>query len=395
MEIHMTPQPETEILEEDGGYYALKGFAYQFDKSILTILENPTESICIEQEQDINYQDYYVQVKYYETDYIPSQRKQKIKSVVVKMLNEFQEDPAKTFCLYVFFKNEIPRKSSLTPSDLDNLLGKNKIDFTTEIKNNFTKTFIIVFAVDFLTQFKLVINKVMALYSVPEPIACIYHSIFINHILSKVVQNAGENRGNRFCSKYELDTIVHQTKKVIFYACYSEHLGKTRYHRMLRKTYFTSLNIEPYARIFIIEVPSNVNKIELKEIILFLKRKWSKNTKRTTHAYAPYIFLRNCDYLLLCTIKSELLNEGYVFRDGHDFQGAPFNTRTLIEQPNPENKICLKFINCDSYMPIILSSITRTKEIYEFYSTVPLEMDFDLKYIKIHVDNISEITSIV
>ena len=77
--------------DEDGAYYAIKGFLYQFDYTILKILEssNENELIKIEQEQDLRYEDYFVQVKYYETEYEKPQQKQKIKDATIKWLFKF------------------------------------------------------------------------------------------------------------------------------------------------------------------------------------------------------------------------------------------------------------------------------------------------------------------
>jgi hypothetical protein len=46
---------------EDGGYYAIKGFTFQFDKSLLVVLENQESDVEIEQIQDIGVDNYYIQ----------------------------------------------------------------------------------------------------------------------------------------------------------------------------------------------------------------------------------------------------------------------------------------------------------------------------------------------
>ena len=54
---------------KDGGYYAIKGFDYQIDKTILEVLKQPNgdEEVAIEQIQDINTNSYVIQDKYKET----------------------------------------------------------------------------------------------------------------------------------------------------------------------------------------------------------------------------------------------------------------------------------------------------------------------------------------
>ena len=70
----------------DGGYYAIKGFEYQIDKTILEILKGDDETtICLEQIQDINSDNYVMQVKYKETQkYTPS----KIRNPVIQLMEE-------------------------------------------------------------------------------------------------------------------------------------------------------------------------------------------------------------------------------------------------------------------------------------------------------------------
>jgi hypothetical protein len=51
----------------DGGYYAIKGFLYQFDKTLIEILKNPDAVVMIEHREDIDYRDFVIQVKHKET----------------------------------------------------------------------------------------------------------------------------------------------------------------------------------------------------------------------------------------------------------------------------------------------------------------------------------------
>jgi len=59
----------TTTRQQNGGYYAIKGFTYQFDKSLLEVLANQSKQIEIEQIQDIGIEGFYIQVKYKETQY--------------------------------------------------------------------------------------------------------------------------------------------------------------------------------------------------------------------------------------------------------------------------------------------------------------------------------------
>ena len=43
---------------DEGGYYAIKGFLYQFDKTLIEVITNPQTSVAFENRQDIDYEDY-------------------------------------------------------------------------------------------------------------------------------------------------------------------------------------------------------------------------------------------------------------------------------------------------------------------------------------------------
>lgn len=51
------------VIREEGGSNAIKGFLFQFDKTILEVLENPNSVIRVEQSEDIEQEKYYIQVK--------------------------------------------------------------------------------------------------------------------------------------------------------------------------------------------------------------------------------------------------------------------------------------------------------------------------------------------
>lgn len=93
----------------DGGYYAIKGFEFQIDKTILEILNtnNENKKISIEQIQDINSSDYVMQIKYKETqDYTPN----KIREPIVQLIDEFKKNDQINYNLFCFFKDKSEQK---------------------------------------------------------------------------------------------------------------------------------------------------------------------------------------------------------------------------------------------------------------------------------------------
>ena len=73
----------------DGGYYAIKGYIYQFDKTLIDVLENPNTEVEFEQKQDISYQDFVIQVKHKETqNYYNST----IRKPVIQLIDLFEKN---------------------------------------------------------------------------------------------------------------------------------------------------------------------------------------------------------------------------------------------------------------------------------------------------------------
>lgn len=73
------------MCQEEGGYYAIKGFLYQYDKAILEILlKDEGLPVYIERIQDIDCENYVLQVKHREAaDYSAS----KIREPIIKLLD--------------------------------------------------------------------------------------------------------------------------------------------------------------------------------------------------------------------------------------------------------------------------------------------------------------------
>lgn len=76
----------TDVLDKqdkDGGYYAMKGFLYQFDATLMKILKHPNQKIRFEVEQDIDYEKFVIQVKHKEAvKYSPSKIRGAIKQLI-------------------------------------------------------------------------------------------------------------------------------------------------------------------------------------------------------------------------------------------------------------------------------------------------------------------------
>ena len=72
----------------DGGYYAIKGFEFQIDKTILEIL-GTDKDVSLENIQDVNTDSVVIQVKYKETQEYSDN---KIREPVLQLIEEFKKD---------------------------------------------------------------------------------------------------------------------------------------------------------------------------------------------------------------------------------------------------------------------------------------------------------------
>lgn len=382
----------------DGAYIALRGYKFQFDRTILELFNNPTKTIEIEQLQDYGFDDYLVQVKYHNTDYTAPEQKQKIKKPLVLLFEQFLKNRNKKFILFIYLKGISASQKTLTVTELDSILGKIK-KFSVADKNDFVKCFLIIYADDFESQYKEVIQKIKVAYSKTNEEAEIYYSVISSHLLEIVTKNPPAVNSKRKTSKSEIDKLILNGKKLIFKSAYLEIVTKEKQLKNLNKLFFKStLNTEPHERIFIIEVKPTVDVKLLKEIVLLLKTKWSKNKTKTipdTDRFVPFVYFNGIQESDLVKLKSDLQKDGYVIKDGYDFLNAPFNINSINIRPTFANELFFKFINKQQDLEKLLNNLSRTGEVYQFFIENPASILFTGKHIEIEVEEIEDIKNII
>lgn len=382
----------------DGAYIALRGYKFQFDRTILELFNNSTKTIEIEQLQDYGFDDYLVQVKYHNTDYTAPEQKQKIKKPLVLLFEQFLKNRTKKFILFIYLKGISASQKTLTVIELDSILGRIK-KFSVADKNDFVKCFSIIYAEDFESQYEEVIQKIKIAYSKTDEEAEIYYSVISSHLLEIVTKNPPALNSKRKTSKSEIDKLILNGKKLIFKSAYLEIVAKEKQLKNLNKLFFKStLNTEPHERIFIIEVKSTVEVKLLKEIVLLLKTKWSKNKTRTipnTDRFVPFVYFNGIQESDLVKLKSDLQKDGYVINDGYDFLNAPFNINSINIRPTFINELFFKFINKQQDLEKLLNNLSRTGEVYQFFIDNPASILFTGKHIEIEIEEIEDIKNII
>jgi len=385
-------------MNQDGGYIALRGFRYQFDKTILTIFSQSAD-VKLEQLQDLGYDDYLVQVKYHDTNYNAGQQKVRKKDPILQLIGEYQKDRTKKYVLFIYLKGVTALKQTLDVAALDDILGSAAAAIDRKDREGFCKQFELVYSVDFQQQYQEVIDAISGWFKVKREVAEIYYTMISSHLLQLVVDHPAPNIHNRVTNQALLNDLIAKNQRVIFRSQYAQELSRVKYCQWIKKTYFKSgMNREAYERFFIIEVDHTATIHELKTVLLHIKARWSHNSRGSIpdkERFAPYIFFRNVKDNDLIALKRQLSEEGFRIKDGHDYKGADFNVDSMMEMPNYHNKILFKIVNDESALNDVIIAPSRTKELYQFYLTNPTNLNYPaLKHIQIEVENIAEIINI-
>lgn len=273
----------------------IKGYFYQFDFAILKILElkDEMDSITVEGIEDFDIktatEESAFQCKYYaKTEYNHSV----IAKPIRLMLNHFKEvkDGKKAplnYFLYGYYKSG---QGKLTQPINVNVLKSTFLTYKekdveykhyetlnlsdTDLYEFLTKLNIRVDALEFDSQLKQIFNLLRSNLSCSEIEAEIfYYNNALKIIKDLSIQN---NISDREITKKDFLARINN-KRILFNEWFIEFKGYKALYKTLKLEYFSHLNISPYSRFFFIEVTSdNYLRSNIKDIILFISRKWSK-----------------------------------------------------------------------------------------------------------------------
>lgn len=381
----------------DGGYYAIKGFCFQYDRTILNILSNTTldDVVEIEQKEDISDCRTIYQIKYKEaSQFSPST----IKKPVCQLIDIFNTDK-RDIVLYAYFKDKGKESKKLTIEELNEIIGDCRIKtkqyvFDEALKQQFICKFTLEFSGDYINQFDSVIDKIKEIFCCNEDNALIIYPQIYKFIEGKVIHNNPDNVDKRTCTKRELIKHIHENKEIMFFSAYSEFIGKEKYLNLIKKKYFVESNISPTERIFAIEVEKDMTVSQMKEIAFVLKGRFYKPYKQMIKSPAPYILFRGIDSNKLIELKSELISEGINIRDGHGFYGSEFNVKNITEKCTIHNNIALKFVNDESQLDAIVDSIGATKKMFHFSTKDSSVINSKQNHVKINIESPTDIIKV-
>ena len=394
----------------------IKGYFYQFDFSILKILElpNDTDSVVIEGIEDLDIktatEENAVQCKYYsKTEYNHSV----ISKPIRLMLSHYSEVKKGTknrinYNLYGYYQSG---QHKLTfPFNIDFLKNnflthtKDKIKYfhhedlglsDADLNDFLTLLTININALEYDAQLKEVFESLKLCFNCTDFEA---EHFFYNNSLKVIKEISIESHvNNRTIRKIDFIRRI-DSKRILFNEWFIQFKSEKRFFADLRARYFSALNTSPFERFFLIEIPTvGYSRAELKELLFIISKKWSKISKREPKPFCPYVYIHNLPINELIDLKREMYDEDFVIIDGFDFAGSAFNPKSIIRKADFSNQIKLKFVNEINHISLTINEIKKVKYLFQFYLSNPffeLEQP-SIKHTKIQIKKFIDIKEII
>jgi hypothetical protein len=368
----------------------IKGYFYQFDKSILEILEqsNETNIVTIEGVEDIDIENsdeiQFVQCKYYEeTEFNNSIIKEPIQLMFRHYLKNRTEAQSKNFTykLYGFYNKGHEKLRELTTENLRTyFLDFSKYEVTDELGNlnyqiknkegeikfeealqtddieDFNKRlFVNIKADSYENQIEKIKSKIqndLSDYS-EEDIELIYFNAL------KIIKDLAceHNIEKRQISKKEFWDRI-KTKNYYFERWMSELLEWEDYKKIIHKKYFPRVsNLSPVHRFFLLDCQGE-NMNDVKNVISKISTRYS----RFVHQFSPFVYLYNTSNADFMTeLKAKLYEEGCYFKDGFPFKNSEFRFQEMLIKPDKYNKISLRILEDSIDLSIVLLRLVEVE----------------------------------
>lgn len=312
----------------DGGYYAIKGFEYQIDKTLLEVLSASTNDsvVRLEQIQDIDTDDYVMQVKYKEaTKLNPSV----IRKPIIQLIAEYQLDPNKDYILYCYFADNNGYTETVDTELLDKILGIEKDIYTDVLKKNFLTKFKLRFSPEFQSQYESVLKNLVKLpYCASEEDAQYYYSILVDFLRKKVINNPPDESGSRLVTKGELLVHLNNGRRIVFMPSYMELKGQQAYFKLLKSRFRKPIRNQNTIFIF-----GNVEVEDSCTLGSLIHQIVENHYNKATHDVKPLTFVIPDDKTV--EVKKYFISHECPFNDG--YESIQFS-QTLFESPAIINK---------------------------------------------------------
>ncbi|WP_343732483.1 hypothetical protein [Duganella sp.] len=364
-------------MEEDGGYYAIKGFDFQIDRTIIEIFSGNDEfkRVTIEHIQDLNTDDVVVQVKYKEAADFSNV---KIREPVAKLIDSFATDIIdRKYILYCYFKDKKPSKETFSKAKLDKILEiaaaadssdahKKLAEKISSIKNKtraaFAKKFVLQFAEDYDSQFSEVIRLIGAQdFCKSRDEAIFYYGYIADYLRKIVISNT--DRTNRTSTRHELVQSIKNGKRKIFHTSFAEFEERSKFIKFITPHV---IELHPYQNNVIIIGSGFIGSAQ--ELGLCIGKLIDKYFhKATFDIKPPTIFVED---RLRIDLKKYISGIGIDFKDGYEeisFNLQSFNLEPIVTRKKLGKKATDSLENISFKVKIV--SLSRVTEVA---ASVPL-----------------------
>lgn len=378
----------------------IKGYFYQFDQTILQLLEATKHgSVTVEGVEDIDLDDgddsAFVQCKYYEgTEYNHSV----IKEAVIHMLRHFHAAgcPGDQVFKYRLRGHYNGGQHKLTLPLTDEFLKEHFLTYTKEKKVHKVHEELAITDVQFDAFRALLEIDVNALSygdqqahllkllesEIPECTTTDALSFFYPAAINVVQGLAIEaDEAKRKITKDQFIKAINR-KDVVFSAWLREHLGREYFARMVRRRYFYfgRTKMPKASRFFVIDMGNDYDVEKASRMLVRLGQFFShKEHQRTTASdrFCPYVLLRGVTHEQLAELKERLWTQRVAFTDGYPFRHAEFSPVMLAADPSKDNLWTIKFVPDEQQLAQTIAACTGSViEVYDFYMDSPLDNTF-------------------
>lgn len=319
----MTGPASSPLPVDDGGHDAIKGFAYQFDKTLLEIIRSPRQRLQIEGAQDLSGEHYHMQIKNRSGKFYLSS----IGKAVRKMFSQFEISRHPSYILHCHFADQTPGTSrSLNADELDSLLADQFHTVDKDLKLQFLKSFSIHFSEDYETQFKNVLDCITSELSAKDSTEALsYHAILHAYLRNLVLTKPP---GSRWVGLNDLKAAVREARSAIFTASYVTYCGYEKYLKMVRRQHLPRrVNVPNIERLFSFECTQETNPQDIAEAVLHICNRY----RIEENSPAPYFTFRG--KFDDRSIKASLWEVGAYFNDGRGYHGGNFRMEILTNPP--------------------------------------------------------------
>lgn len=370
---------------DDGGYYAIKGFLYQFDKTLIEVLNNPDSTIAFENKQDIDYEDFVIQVKHKETQ---KYSHGKLRKPVESLMEFFSENSTKRLCLYCFFRDREPTDWSPALTELDSVISQEARSlYDASFRRQFCENFTVRFSEDYETQFERALELIKSSFKLQNGEAVLYHSIFRSKLLERSVRPKADRR----VSLQDLRKFLADADKTLFRHAYSKYLDASKYAQLIKRRHFTikEPNIENFERLFLVECDPAASQVDLIKIASQLGHKFRKKGKSPQ----PFISFREISREKLADLKRALFDQGTHFFDGTHFDGDRFRLDELAKVHLGDDSFVLKILPESEIDNLFLR--VKLKEVFQFFIGEPIDLKTSGKHLKIEIESTEQILEMI